>query len=236
MTRTFLDRIPIEGAGGAEPTPGDRLSIAAQACFLLVGMERPEIFPRTEAIIVYPGRFTPKRPDFQYHWYEVQPVDGPRIGEAWGTGVVVLALDGIRRGARPDATGNLVMHEFAHRLDQLGGAASGHPPGMPPDVGWPGILRKRLEEMQRRIEAGLDTVIDPYGAKNRAEFFAVATETFFLNPQRLREGMPDVFASLARYYRRDPVAERARAGLPSGGRVRPPAAPTPPRPGSRGAS
>lgn len=217
MTRTFLDRIPIEGAGGAEPTAGDRLSIAAQACFLLAGMERPEIFPRTEAIIVYPGRFTPKRPGFRYHWNEVQPVEGPRIGEAWGTGVVVLALDGIRRGARPDATGNLVMHEFAHRLDQLDAAATGHPVEMPPDVGWSAILRERLDEMRRLIEAGLDPAMDPYGAKDRAEFFAVATETFFMTPQRLREGMPDVFSALARYYRRDPIVERARAGLASSG-------------------
>ncbi len=107
---------------------------------------------------------------------------------------------------------NLVIHEFAHKIDMRSGEANGCPPlpaGMRQDV-WKATLTVAYDDFCARVDAGEDTAIDPYAAENPAEFFAVLSEVFFAEPSLLRQEYPDVYAQFAALYRQDPVARLAR--------------------------
>ncbi len=131
-----------------------------------------------------------------------------RLGEAWGQGVVVLSWDDVRRGAADMRDGqNVVLHEFAHQLDQEDGAADGAPilPGRSRYVAWARVLGAEYEQLRRDASRGRPSVLDDYGATNPAEFFAVATECFFEKPGLLRRRHPELYEELRAYYRQDPA-------------------------------
>jgi MtfA peptidase len=200
----FVGTVNLEGAGGLEMDDEIRVTIAGQACMLLLGRQAP-CYPRLASVVVYPRAYVGRKVG------EVggRPVQGEAVhlGESWGVGTVVLAWDHVRRGARDPRDGeNVVLHEFAHQLDTEDGRADGAPvlDSAGAYLGWSRVLAAAFEDLQRRLEDDSQTVLDGYGATNPAEFFAVATEAFFERPRKLREHRPELYGVLQDYFRMDP--------------------------------
>jgi MtfA peptidase len=208
----FLAEKRFEGCGGQEITDEVRVLIAAQACLLLLHRET-DGYPRLHSILVYPSSYIAKT----WHWErDGTLVEGEqaRGGESWPHGTVVLAWDGAFAGAVELNKGrNLVLHEFAHQLDEEDGIADGAPLLSGSNYrqvrhryqAWAQVLSEEFQQLRRAANDGRETVLDTYGAQNPAEFFAVATETFFEKPGRLQERHPALYAQLKEFYRQDPL-------------------------------
>ena len=205
--KIFLDEKPFEGCAGQTVDDEIRVTIAAQACILLLRRDG-DIYPDLEAILVYPSTYIDRRPRTVEGGIVIE---GPqaRLGESWSRGVVVLAWDAVLHGASDVRDGkNVVFHEFAHQLDTEDGAADGAPvlerrAAYGP---WARVLGGAYEALVRDDEEGSRTVLDTYGAKNPAEFFAVATESFFEKPRALRARHPSLYEQLCQFYQQDPAA------------------------------
>ena len=197
----------FEGCGGLELTDEIRVTIGAQACILTLAVD-PHYYPGLRTILVYPSTFVPKRASLQPAWYDWdEPV--PTLGESWHQGLVVLAWDSVLHGAANIEDGkNVVFHEFAHQLDQETGAADGIPllDSATTYRTWAQLIGREHARLVRSRSKDEASILDHYGAKNPAEFFAVATETFFERPRELRGQIPDLYRELAGYYRQDPAA------------------------------
>jgi Mlc titration factor MtfA (ptsG expression regulator) len=199
LMAVFLHEKTFEGCGGLEITEEIRLTIAASACLLLVGLEVDEPFPDLEVIRVYPT--TVKIPRMEAHGFSEALV--PHHGLSSRRGFVVLSWKAARDGARDHSDGeNVVLHEFAHQLDTEDGAADGAP-RLPHGLygPWAMILGEAYERLVTDVEASRPNAIDRYGATNPAEFFAVVTEAFFEQPLALEKAEPALFEVLSRYYR-----------------------------------
>jgi len=207
--RVFLDEKRFEGCGGLEMTDEIRVTIAAQACLLLLGMES-EYYPMMESILVYPEMYdVEERSEFRGPVLDVST----RLGESWYRGPVVLSWDDSRKGGRDFRDGhNVVLHEFAHQLDSESGDTDGAP--MLPERGmyapWARVLGAEFKRLIEDFRRGHPTVLKEYGASNPAEFFAVATEAFFEQPRALKRRHPELYDLLAEFYNQDP-AERLDA-------------------------
>ncbi len=201
----FQHRKAFEGAHGMAVTREMALIIALQACLpvLELGLEA---YDGWSAVIVYPSGFETHQvyvDEFGVEHIEQRDLDG----EAWERGPVLLAWDEAVSAGERDGI-NLVIHEFAHKLDMQNGDANGFPP-LHPDMDpktWTDILSKGYDDFARRCDAGEDTGIDCYAAESPAEFFAVMSEVFFERPDLLVRHYPAVYAQLRRYYRQDPLA------------------------------
>jgi Mlc titration factor MtfA (ptsG expression regulator) len=204
--QVFLAEKSFEGCGGLEVTDEMRVTIAAQACLLLLHRET-DYYPDLASILVYPGAYVVK--DNRARDGDVVIVgDQTRLGESWVRGVVILAWDAVKRGASNIHDGhNVVLHEFAHQLD----AEDGHMDGAPDLASralysaWAHALGPEYEDLLRRIESHKPTLIDAYGATNPAEFFAVVTEAFFERGAKLKRKHPDLYEALREFYRQDPA-------------------------------
>ena len=200
----FLAEKPFIGCAGQAITDEVRVTIAAQACLLLIGYARPDCYPRLRQILVYPDAFVVER-ERPLGAGLVQAQRRTMAGESWGQGQVILAWSEVLAGARDPTDGrNVVLHEFAHQIDQDSGAADGTPwrPTAALRERWVAVMAEALEKLRREPSA----VIDPYGASEPAEFFAVATEAFFERAPALAAEAPAVYAELAALYRVDPLA------------------------------
>jgi Mlc titration factor MtfA (ptsG expression regulator) len=206
----FLDRKSIVGAGGHDVTPLQRVVIALQACLIVLelGIDWYDDF---ESVVVYPDEFVPG-----WTWEDeagvVHTNDGALAGEAMPGGPVVLSWPDVEASADFDAAGmNLVIHEFAHKLDMRDGDANGSPPLEPPlDARrWKTAFGAAYDDFAARVDRDEETAIDAYAAESPAEFFAVLSELFFASPATLAGLYPDVYRQLAGFYRQDPAA---RAG------------------------
>lgn len=201
----FLHEKNIVGAGGLALRDEMRICIAAQACMLILALDLDYYRGWTE-VIVYPDEFV-----VEYEQVDedgvVHQVEEPMTGESWLAGPVVLSwADAEMRG---DEHGyNVVIHEFAHKLDMLNGEANGFPPlhaGM--DRGaWSRDFSAAYEDCRARLERGEPARIDPYAAESPAEFFAVLSEVFFEIPDAVLAEYPGVYRQLAAFYRQDPAA------------------------------
>jgi Mlc titration factor MtfA (ptsG expression regulator) len=201
-----------EGCGGLTLTDEMQVIIAAHACLLV--LELPgEPYPSLRDVLVYPGTFRPRR----FSWtpsVDAKHQEDPALGESWKQGVVILAWDSAEAGARDPADGqNVVLHEFAHQLDGASGELDGTPrlPHATALASWSTMLEKDFDKLVAEVEAGEPGVLDPYGATNRAEFFAVATEAFFERPAELKTERPALYETLRQYYRQDPAAPAGAA-------------------------
>jgi Mlc titration factor MtfA (ptsG expression regulator) len=205
----FLDEKAIVGAQGHEVTPLQRVIIAIQACVLVLNLDLG-YYDGWENIVVYPDEFVPGW-DWEDEAGVVHRNDGPLAGEAMPGGPVVLSWPDVAASADWEAAGmNLVIHEFAHKLDMRNGEANGCPP-LPPTISplaWTTELGAAYEDFHARIERGERTAIDPYAAESPAEFFAVLSEVFFVDPRLLRHDYPDVYRQFALFYRQDPAARQ----------------------------
>ena len=209
LVQVFLTEKHFEGCGGLTVTEEMKIRIAAEACLLLLNLEGP-CYPTLRTVLVYPHGFVPK--------FAGSPGTGeiarspvPLIGESWGDGVVVISWDDAVRGARNPVDGdNVVLHEFAHQLDAEDGAADGAPI-LPPGAlrTWGGVLSEEYERLRRDAADDRRSALDDYGATNKAEFFAVATEAFFDKPVQLEREHPALYTQLRQFYRQDPARRAA---------------------------
>ncbi|HEY8518175.1 MAG TPA: M90 family metallopeptidase [Candidatus Binatia bacterium] len=204
--QVFLDEKKFEGCGGLVIDDEIRVTIAAQACLLLLHRE-PHYYPRLVTILVYPHPYVAKTRERLPGGVVLESESG-RLGESWVEDIVVLAWDAVRRGASDANDGhNVVLHEFAHQLDQEDGTSNGTPilERRSNYVAWARILGAEFAALRRAVATGAPTDIDPYGATNPAEFFAVVTEEFFERPETLRRKHPALFEELREFYRMDPT-------------------------------
>lgn len=201
LVHVFLAEKRFEGCGGLEITDEIRVTIAAQACMLLLNRQA-RYFAKLKTILVYPHTYVAK--SISSDGRIVVDEDSVRLGESWQNGPVVLAWDSVTGGTSNvyDAR-NVVLHEFAHQLDQENGTADGAPilSARSRYVAWARVLGAEYEAMQKRRRS----VMDRYGATNPAEFFAVATETFFEKPRQMQKRHPELYDELREYYQLDPV-------------------------------
>jgi hypothetical protein len=211
--QVFLAEKRFEGCGGLEITDEVRVTIAAQACILLLHRET-DYYPNLVSILVYPTTYVVRG---GRRTVEGLIAEGPeaRLGESWARDVVVLAWDSVLSGAADIHDGhNVVLHEFAHQLDQEGASGGGAPvlPRRSMYVAWARVLGHDFEQLVRDVERHHRTLIDRYGATNPAEFFAVVTETFFEKPAQLRSLHPELYGQLKDFYRQDPAEQDLRSG------------------------
>ena len=183
-----------------------KLTIAAVACLLLLN-ERGEYYPKLSSILVYPSAYRVKETK-PVGGYVVQERTVVRIGESWARDQVVLSWEDIKRDATNWSDGrNVILHEFAHQLDQEDGRADGVPilEVRSDYLSWARVFKKEYQRLLRDVERGQKTVMERYGATDPAEFFAVATETFFEKPLLLKRKHPELYRELKRYYKLEPL-------------------------------
>ena len=206
ITRILIAEKSWEGCGGLALTEEVQVAIAAQAALLVLGFEG-EYYRNVETILVYPQGFlvTVRRPGVG-GVIEEQTV--PYAGEAALRGPVVLSWADARRGGIEAGDGhNVVLHEFAHKLDMRDGAADGAP-YLENDAQietWSRVMSAEYQRLVAETQAGERGVLNPYGATNAAEFFAVATESFFENAPALLELHPELYGILRDFYHQDPA-------------------------------
>ena len=210
--QVFLAEKRFEGAGGLEMTDEIRVTIAAQACLLLLGDPKTDYYPYLRNIIVYPSTYV--APTKQQTGHLVTEGAQARLGEAWSQGGnLVLSWDAVKKGCCDTSDAhNVVLHEFAHVLDNEDGGMDGAPllPSRSAHAPWARILSAEFDNLRRDLARGAPTVLRPYAAQSPAEFFAVATETFFERPLALRERHRALYDQLRKFYNQDPAA-RAEA-------------------------
>lgn len=206
LAQLFIREVPLEGAGGLELTDEIRVTIAATASLLLLKLPYPR-FQRLRRVLVYPDTFVPRRvASFRSHAIHEAPV--PQLGEAWQNGMVVLSWEDIKAGANGSDGHNVILHEFAHVLDFEDGASDGRPilDSAQAVAAWTAIIKTEFDRQQAAVDAGQDAALDPYAATNKAEFFAVATETFFEAGKHLRERLPELYDQMRNFYQQDPAS------------------------------
>ncbi len=207
LVQTFLREKHFEGGGGLAVDDEMKIVVAAQACLLILHLDAG-CYPGVRSVILYPSTFTRRSPAIDARMYVgAIPHSEPLLGEHT-SGAVVLAWDSAHGGATDAADGqNVVLHEFAHELDREDGYVDGVPLLEAPSSTrvWARVLQQRFEELRHTAEDGLPDVLNAYGATNRAEFFAVATETFFEKPADMRRRYPDLYEELRGFYRQDPA-------------------------------
>jgi hypothetical protein len=207
LVHVFVDEKHWEGLGGLELTDEIKVTIAAQACFLLLGREHA-LYEDVESILVYPSTMIapPRARGFFEAGVAVVDEGGtPILGQAHLGGPVILAWDDVLDGARGKGKRNVVFHELAHKIDMADGTIDGTPPlDTAGRRTWREVCSEVFLELRERVDDDKRTFLDEYGATNEAEFFAVATEAFFMQPAKLEEAHAELFGVLHEFYRFDP--------------------------------
>jgi len=182
-----------------------KLGIAIQACILILNLDL-DYYRNWVEIIVYPDEFVPRH-EFRNEHGLVQTDHRSFAGQAWFRGPVILSWANVE-SAWTGGEGNVVIHEFAHKLDMLNGSANGFPRlhGNMRRQQWSQVFVGAYDHFCERIRAGEPTEINPYASESPAEFFAVVSESFFDMPDMLAGVYPAVYDQLAMFYRQDPMS------------------------------
>lgn len=205
LATLFLHDKSLEAAGGLNLDEDKRLRIALQACLPILELGL-DWYDGWVSVIVYPADFVPR--------YEavdeagvVHLIHEPHAGESWDRGPVIINWDDAAQAGEIDGY-NVVIHEFAHKLDLLNGVANGMPPlhGDMSPRHWSAAFTAAFEDLHHRLEGGDEPPLDPYAGESPAEFFAVASEGFFERPEALGAAYPQVYEQLKAFYRQDPAA------------------------------
>jgi hypothetical protein len=197
----FLAEKEFAGARGLEVSDAMRVSIAAQACLPILELGL-DWYAGFTGIVVYPGDFRVRRSETDDDGV-VHEWEDELAGEAMPGGPVVLSWD----AAAHDPRANVVLHEFAHKLDMLNGVADGLPPlhvGMDRRA-WTAAFQAAYAGFCDRVDRSKDTWLDPYAAEHESEFFAVISEAFFEDGAETRRRYPEVYEQLRLFYRQDPA-------------------------------
>ncbi len=225
MAADFLSRKNIFGADCFAVTDLIRVQIAAQACILILELGI-DSYDGWSDIVIYPAQFRPRR-QFTDAAGVVHTSDAVLAGEAWLGGPVVLSYEDVAKANDPShklAGHNVVIHEFAHKLDMRNGNANGFPPlhrGMRESIWKQAFMAAYLDFCERTDQANANAQfdggialqalpLDPYASENPAEFFAVISESFFEAPQAISTAYPVVYAQLVAFYRQDPATRQNR--------------------------
>lgn len=201
-----------EAANGFALTDEIKVSIAAQAALLVLGLDDDDPFRNVGAIIVHPTTVTLIGERADRIRGVVTDAPQPVLGLTQHNGPVLIAWDEAQENARhPERGHNVVYHEFAHKLDMLDGVVDGTPPlGSAAALErWAEVCRAEFQALRDRAEP--DPLLDDYAATNVGEFFAVVTEVFFDRPGALEHAKPELYAVLRDFYRQDPAARIRRA-------------------------
>jgi Mlc titration factor MtfA (ptsG expression regulator) len=205
LVKQFLHQKKFVGCDGLRVTDEMRVTIAGKACMLLLNRP-PRVYPDLDMILVYPSAFIVPRSEIGIGGI-VTHANQHLSGESWSDGRVILAWDHVKQGPTNfDCRHDVVLHEFAHQLDSEAGNTNGAPllPTQSRYRSWAATLSHEYANLQASASNQIESVLDYYGATNPAEFFAVATETFFEDPVKMAESHPALFEELRRYYRVDP--------------------------------
>jgi Mlc titration factor MtfA (ptsG expression regulator) len=213
--QVFLAEKRFEGCGGFAITDEVRVTVAAQACLLLLHRDT-DYFPGLVTILVYPLTYMAeeKRQVGEHVWEEGTV---SRLGETGRRmGSLVLSWGAVKHGAADPSDGkNVVLHEFAHQLDYENGAADGVP-GLATreqQLAWSEVMQTEFASLRAADETGIPTLLDTYGATDPAEFFAVSVEAFFEQPRALRDRHPRLYEELQKYFQQDPVEYSAEQAV-----------------------
>ncbi|HOW58009.1 MAG TPA: zinc-dependent peptidase [Smithellaceae bacterium] len=218
LISVFIREKHWEGCGGLALNDEIRVTVSAQACLLLLGLPH-NYYKNVETIIIYPS--TVVSPERKPGYFEniLEPIEpaSPIIGEAFHQGPLILVWDAVLHGGRrPQSGHNVVYHEFAHKLDMLDGAADGTPPlGNRAEYReWVQTCSREYLRIKKEVRQGQKTFLDDYGAVNEAEFFAVATEQFFVRPLLMLKQTPNLYRVMKKFYRQDPASRGQRKSGP----------------------
>ncbi|MBQ0721431.1 MAG: zinc-dependent peptidase [Gammaproteobacteria bacterium] len=207
LSTLFLHRKTLSGVQGFNVSTAMAVAIAAQACLLILKLGL-EYYDGWLEVLVYPGAFRVER-DVTDATGVVSHEARALSGESWSRGPVILSWDDIAAElAAPHPGHNVVLHEFAHKLDMLNGSANGMPPLHRDMVRtqWTRHFSQAFDQLRHRLAHHHRPGIDAYGATNPAEFFAVASEYFFTDPQTLKHVSPAIYEQLTLFYRQHPAS------------------------------
>jgi MtfA peptidase len=203
----FLAEKQLAPVRGLELSEDDRVEIALQACLpvLELGLDW---YDGWVGIVVHPSDFHVRRTetgdDGVVHEWEDE-----LAGESWPGGPVVLSWEALDdSGSVAEGGANVVIHEFAHKLDMMAGEADGVPPQPSREARerWIEVFDAEFDRFCKDVERGKETFLDPYAAEHEAEFFAVASEAFFESPNALNREFPKLYGLFRDFYRQDPAA------------------------------
>lgn len=204
--KVFLAEKEFEGCAGLIVTDQIRVTIAAQACVLLLHRDT-DYYPDLRTILIYPSTYvapakTPIGNGLILEGAEL------RAGESWHRGSLVLSWRDVQAGSLQPCDGrNVVFHEFAHQLDSESGAVEGAPAleGRSAYAAWARVLGREFQSLMDDLRQRRPTLLGAYAAKNPAEFFAVVTEVFFERPTELRSRHPELYEQFKSFYKQDPA-------------------------------
>jgi Mlc titration factor MtfA (ptsG expression regulator) len=202
-TNLFLHQVDLHGCNGLEVTKEIELSIATQACLII--MNSDAWYKNLRTVLVYPSAFRSRQ--VSHDGYFATNREVVRLGESWSRGPVILSWAHAAQGAANEADGhNVVLHEFAHQLDDLSGQTNGVPLlGRGQRFAeWERVFLAAYARHVDNAERGRKTVLDHYGAENHQEFFAVAIEVFFEKPAQLHKAEPEVYDQLSKLLQLNP--------------------------------
>jgi Mlc titration factor MtfA (ptsG expression regulator) len=217
MTSLFFAHKSFSTAHGLELTDEMTVGIAVQACLPVLNLSL-DLYRGWIGIVVYPGEFVIRK-TVEDEAGIVHEVEHDASGEAWEGGPVILSWEDAQMTDAHDAY-NVVIHEFAHKIDMLSGEADGHPPlfrrwHAPLDAqAWADVFDHAYDSFCAKVDAvpkrrwarfERESLIDPYAADHPSEFFAVCSEALFVQPQAFEAEYPELYRLLARYYRQDPA-------------------------------
>jgi Mlc titration factor MtfA (ptsG expression regulator) len=216
LTSLFIAQKAFSTAHNFELTDAMTVAIAVQACLPVLNLSL-DLYRGWVGVIVYPGEFIVRK-TMEDEDGVVHEIEHNASGEAWEGGPVILSWEDTLMGGEHDAY-NVVIHEFAHKIDMLTNEADGHPPlfrhwHAPLDASaWASVFDPAYKQFCEQVEAvpeqrfarfARESLIDPYAADHPSEFFAVCTEALFVAPHAFAAEYPELYRLLARYYRQDP--------------------------------
>jgi len=205
LVNVFLSEKEFVGCQGLQMTRPMQLSIAAQACLLVLGRDE-HVYDHLRTILVYPSQFVVHE---QWHDEDGVVTEEERIlaGQAWDVSRVVLSWEDVAARAPDSEAYNVVIHEFAHYLDHEGGGPDGTPllGDREEHARWASVFQAEFDALRAAVDRGEETFLDAYAAEDEAEFFAVASEAFFEAPRELARRHAPLYGQLRSYYRLDPA-------------------------------
>lgn len=212
LVRVFIAEKHWEGCRGVSVTDEMRVTIAGQACLLLLGIEH-DYFRNVKTILIFPRHFVPHEDEAVDEVGVVHESEDAALGQAWENGPVILSWADSRIGGRNQHDGvNVVLHEFAHKLDLMNGVVNGLPPLNAREhyLRWAEVMQREYVDLVEKSQRGIATLLDDYGATDPGEFFAVSVECFFEKPRQLLRKHPDLYEVLRDYFQQDPARRLGR--------------------------
>lgn len=212
LVQVFVAEKNWEGCKGVTVTDEMKATIAGQACLLLLGIEH-DYFPNVKTILVFPRQFVPREIEDMDESGVIHESHEAALGQAWENGPVILSWADSKAGGRNHQDGlNVVLHEFAHKLDLSDGMIDGAPllKSRRQYARWAEVMRREYEQLVENSLKNRATLLDDYGATDPGEFFAVAVECFFEKSIQMRRKHRELYETLRDYFNQDPAERMSR--------------------------